>query len=134
MSPNINELLFIHRWLKEQDQQLDRRIRDLVRDIQTLQTQQIDKKQLRGVFQEFADLYSEAPLDVKRRLLNAVIEEIRCSVKRGEKTGEIVYKLRGNGTVREKWDGAKLNEESGNPQSGGSTPRVIRLREQDSNR
>lgn len=93
--------------LKEQDQQLDRRIRDLDRDVHMLQTQQIDKKQLRNVFQEFAALYSDAPADTKRRLLNVIIEEIRCSVKRGEKTGEIVYKLRGNGTVRKEWEEAK---------------------------
>jgi septal ring factor EnvC (AmiA/AmiB activator) len=31
--------------LRGQDQQLDKRIRDLDRDIQVLQTQQIDKKQ-----------------------------------------------------------------------------------------
>jgi TolA-binding protein len=93
--------------LRGQDQQLEKRIQDLDRDIQVLQTQQINKKQLKGVFQEFAELYSEAPLDAKRRLLNVVIEEIRCSVKRGEKTGEMFYKLRGDGTVMKKWEEAK---------------------------
>jgi hypothetical protein len=101
--------------LRGQDQQLDKRIRDLDRDIQVLQTQQFNKKHLKGVFLEFAELYSEAPPDTRRKLLNVVIEKIRCSVKRGEKTGEIVYKLRGDGTVMKKWEEAKQNEESGNP-------------------
>ena len=119
--------------LKEQDQQLDRRIRELDRDIHTLQYQQVDKKQLREVFRDFAALYSDAQPGTKRRLLNVIIEEIRCSVKRREKTGEIVYKLRGDGTVKKEWEEAKQNEESGNPGRPGLTPRVAWLREQDSN-
>jgi hypothetical protein len=119
--------------LKEQDQKLDKRIRDLDRDIQILETQQIDKKQLRGAFRDFAGLYSDAPPGTKRRLLNVIIEEICCSVKRGKKTGEIIYRLRGDGTIKKAWEEAKQNEESGNPHSGGSTPRVVWLREQDSN-
>ena len=71
--------------LRGQDQQLDKRIRDLDRDIHVLQTQQIDKKQLQGVFLESSELYSEAPPDTKRRLLNVVIEEIRCSVRGGKR-------------------------------------------------
>jgi hypothetical protein len=50
-------------------------------------------------------------------------------VKRGEKRGEVVYKLRGDGTVRKEWEDAKQNEESSNPHSGGLTPRVAWLRD-----
>jgi hypothetical protein len=75
--------------LKEQDQELDKRIRDLERDIQILETQQIDKKQLRGVFRDFVGLYADAPPETKRRLLNVIIEEIRCSVKRGKRLGKL---------------------------------------------
>jgi len=66
---------------------------------------------------------------VKRRLLNAVIEEVRCTVKRGEKTGEIEFRLRWDGSIKKKREEAKQNEESGNPHYGGSTPLVVRLRE-----
>lgn len=119
--------------LKEQDQQLDRRIRDPDRAIHVLQSRHIDKNQLREALQEFASTCHEGQPESKRELLNVVIEEIRCSVKRREKTGEIVYTLRGDGTVMKNWEEAKQNEESGNPHDGGSTPRVVRLREQDSN-
>ena len=119
--------------LNAQDKELDQQLRDIERDIQTLENQQIDKKALREVFQEFARLYSDAPIDAKRKLLNVIIEEIRCSVKRGEKTGEITYKLRGDGTVKRAWEEAKKNEESSGPGNPGLTPRVAWLREQDSN-
>jgi hypothetical protein len=79
-------------------------------DIRILQTQQIEKRHLRGVFREFANLDSEAPSDIKQRLLNVVIEELRCFVNRGEKTGEIVYRMKRNRTVKEKWDTAKQHE------------------------
>ncbi len=69
------------------------------------------------------------PVRAEAGLHNVIIEEIRCSVKRGEKTGEILYKLRGDGTVMKKWEEAKKNEESGNPHYGGSTPRVAWLPE-----
>jgi predicted nucleic acid-binding Zn-ribbon protein len=69
--------------LKEQDQQLDRRIRELDRDIHALQYQQVDKKQLREAFRDFAALHSDAQPETKRRLLNVITEEIRRSVKRG---------------------------------------------------
>jgi hypothetical protein len=65
-------------------------------------------------------VFSEAPLVAKRRLLNIVIEDICCSAERGKKTGEIIYKLRGDGTVMMKWEAAKENEESGNAYDGGS--------------
>ncbi len=73
------------------------------------------------------------PPEVKRKMLNVIIEEISCSGKRGEKIGEITYKLRGDGTVKKNWEDAvvvtKQNEESGNPHSRGLTPRVAWLRE-----
>jgi len=40
---------------------------------------------------EFDTPYSEAPTEAKRKLLNILIQEIRSSVKKGEKKGEIVY-------------------------------------------
>jgi len=58
------------------------------------------------VLNEFLDIYSKAPIKTKRKLLNVVVEEIRCSVKRGKRTGEIFYKVRGDGTVRRRWDEA----------------------------
>ncbi len=38
--------------------------------------------------------FAEVPLEAKRRLLDVVIEETCYSLKRGEKTGEILYMLR----------------------------------------
>jgi hypothetical protein len=72
---------------------------------------------------------SEVSPETKRWFLNVVIEEIRCSVKRGEKKGENACKLRGDGTVKKTWEVAKQNEEPATSLSGGSTPRVVRLRE-----
>jgi site-specific DNA recombinase len=114
--------------LQKQAKNLEQQLNALDLEIERLDAQQIDKKQLRRVFQEFADIYSEASAEIKRRLLNVMIEEIRCSVKRGEKTGEIVYKLRGDGSIKKDWEEAKKNEEPGNPQFGGLTPRVAWLR------
>jgi hypothetical protein len=70
-------------------------------------------------------MYAESTSDVKRRLLNAIIEEVRCTVKRAEKTGEIEFRLRGNGSIEKKCEEAKkANGESGKPPSGSSTPHV----------
>jgi hypothetical protein len=75
-------------------------------------------------------MYAEPTIDVKRPLLNAVIEQARCTVKRGEKTGEIELRLRGNGSTKKKWDEAKeANGESGTLPSGSPTPHVALLRE-----
>jgi len=49
---------------------------------------------------EFDTPYSKAPTQAKRKLLNILIQETRSSVKKGEKEGEIVYKLREDGSVR----------------------------------
>jgi len=92
--------------LKESDRKLETHIKHLDRDIQRLESQQIDKKELRGVFQDFAALYADAPPESKCRMLNVIIEEFSWSVKRGEKTGEITYKLRGDGTVKKNWEDA----------------------------
>jgi hypothetical protein len=40
------------------------------------------------------------------RWRDRTIEEIQCPVKRREKTGEIVYKLAGEGTVMREWEEA----------------------------
>lgn len=98
--------------LKERDKDFDQRIRDLNRDIRILENQQINKKELREVFQEFSELYAGAPLEIKRRLLNVVVEEIRCSAKRGKNTGEIIYKLRRDGSVKKAWESAKKKARS----------------------
>ena len=75
-------------------------------------------------------MYAESANDVKRRLLNAIIEEVRCTVKRGEKTREIEFRLRGDGSFKKKWGEAnRANGESGNRPSGSSTPPVACLRE-----
>jgi hypothetical protein len=62
---------------------------------------------LRRVFNEFDGVYSEATAETKRRLLNTIIEEIRCKVKQGEKTGEVEFRLRGDGSVTKEWEEAK---------------------------
>ena len=115
--------------LQKQAKSLEQQLNALDWEIERLDAQQINKKQLRQIFKDFSEIYSEATPETKRRLLNVMIEEIRCSVKRGEKTGEIVYKLRGDGSIKKEWEEAKKNEEPGNPQFGGLTPRVAWLRE-----
>jgi hypothetical protein len=54
-------------------------------------------------------------------------------VKKGEKKGEIVYKLRGDGSVKKDWEEARKHEDPKPPSSGGSSLQVAWLREQDSN-
>jgi len=72
--------------------------------------------------------------EVKRRLLNVVIEEIQCKVRRGENKGEITFKLRGDGSIKKDWsEASKTKEDSSTPSSGGLSPHVAWLREQDSN-
>ena len=79
-------------------------------------------------------MYAESTSDVKRMLLNEIIQDVRCTVRRGEKTGEIEFRLRGDGSIKKEREEAKKgNGESGNLPSGSSTPHVAWLREQDSN-
>ncbi len=102
--------------------------------LRTIENQQIDKRQLRSVFQDFGDIYAGAIPEVKRRLLNVVIEEIQCKVGRGENKGEITFKLRGDGSIKKDWsEASKTKEDSSTPSSGGLSPHVAWLREQDSN-
>ena len=119
--------------LKNQAGELDARIGGQDREIDRLERQQVDKKELRKVFEDFADIYSQASPEAKRQILNILIEETRCSVKRGERKGDIVYKLRGDGSVRKEWEQARKQEDPKPPSSGGSGLQVAWLREQDSN-
>ncbi len=99
--------------------ELESRLGDLDREIRTLEHQQIDKGQLRRIFDKFEELYTGATPETKRKLLNVIIEEIRCSVKRGEKTGEIEFRLRGNGSIKEKWEDA-IKKDDGEPNKTGN--------------
>jgi hypothetical protein len=112
---------------------LEEQIRTLDREIERLEQQQINKSDLKKVFKEFAGIYSEAPMETRRKLLNVIIEEVRCFVKRKEKRGEIVYKIRGDGSVKKNWEEAQKPEDPKPPSSGGSSLQVAWLREQDSN-
>lgn len=114
--------------LKMQATALDTRLRALDQDVNALETQQINKTELHSVFQDFGAVYANAPQDVKRKLLKVIIEEIRCTVKRGQKTGEITFKLRGDGSVKKNWNEAKeTKEDSSTPSSGGLSPHVAWL-------
>jgi hypothetical protein len=110
--------------LEEQSKRLEEQIRSLNRDIERLEQQQINKSDLKKVFKEFAEIYSEAPIETRRKLLNVIIEEIRCFVKRKAKKGEIVYKLRGDGSVKKDWEEARKHEDPKPPSSGGSSLQV----------
>ena len=119
--------------LKSQESRLDQELQSLDREIQRVEGQQFDKKVLRSIFQDFAAIYSGATPESKRRLLNVIVEEIRCMVKKREKKGDIIFKLRGNGSVKREWEEAKKQEDPKPPSSGGSSLQVAWLREQDSN-
>ncbi|MGB5874570.1 MAG: hypothetical protein WBH56_12680, partial [Bacteroidota bacterium] len=67
--------------------------------------------------------------ETKRRLLNIIIEEIRCVVKKRERKGDIVYKLRGDGSIKKEWEEAKKREDPKPPSSGDSSLQVAWLRE-----
>lgn len=94
--------------LKGKSDDLEHRVQTLDREIKQLERQQIDRKQLRHVLQDFSEIYPQAHSETKRRLLNIMIEEIRCSVKKGERKGDIVCKHRGDGSVRKEWKEAKM--------------------------
>jgi hypothetical protein len=87
----------------------------------------------RRVFKEFGEIYAQASPGAKRRILNIIIEEIGCSVKRGERKGEILCRLRGDGSVTREWEQARKHEDPKPPSSGGSSLQGAWLREQDSN-
>jgi hypothetical protein len=73
-------------------------------------------------------------LPIEHRLVSVfMVEEIRCSIKKGAIKGEIAYKLRGDGSVKKEWDEAQKQEDPKPPSSGGSSLQVAWLREQDSN-
>jgi predicted RNase H-like nuclease (RuvC/YqgF family) len=97
--------------------ELDRNLRELDREIEMLKNQRIDRAQLQQVFDGFEEMYVESSPETKRRLLNTIIEEIRCTVKQGEKTGEIEFRLRGDGSIKEKWEETKKKKhgEPGKP-------------------
>ncbi|HUI63880.1 MAG TPA: recombinase zinc beta ribbon domain-containing protein, partial [Bacteroidota bacterium] len=90
--------------------ELDRNLSELDHEIEMLRDQQIDKAQLKQVFDGFEEMYADATAETKRKLLNTIIEEIRCSVKYGEKTGEIEFRLRGDSSVKEKWEESRKKE------------------------
>jgi hypothetical protein len=79
--------------LTAQSKRLEEQLNILDKEIHVVENQQINRQDLKGIFKDFADIYRDAPPETKHRLLNVIFEEIRCSVKRGENTGEIVYKL-----------------------------------------
>jgi ribosomal 50S subunit-associated protein YjgA (DUF615 family) len=92
--------------LKTQESRLGQELQSLGREIQRLENQQIDTKVLRTIFRDFAGIYSEATPESRRRLINVIVEEIRCLVRRGQKKGDIIFKLRGDGSVKEEWEEA----------------------------
>jgi len=126
---DVSELKARIEGLNEQAGELGTRLGVLDRDIDRLEQQQIDKKDLRRVLKEFGEIYTQASPEAKRRSLNVIIEEIRCSVKRGERKGEILYRLRGDCSVTKEWEHARKQENPKPPSSGGSSFQVSWLRE-----
>ena len=126
---DVSELKAKVEGLNKQAGDLDTRLGVLDREIDKLERQQIDKKDLRRVFREFGEIYTLASPEAKRRILNILIEEIRCSVKRGERKGEILYRLRGDGSVTKEWEQARKQENPKPPSSGGSSFQVAWLPE-----
>ena len=103
-APEVKDLV---QTLRSQIKGLELKIQALDWDIQNLKTQQLDRKGLREIFRSLPQIYAEAIPEVKRRLLNVINEEIRCHRKRGDSKGEIVYKLWGDGTIKQAWQEAK---------------------------
>ena len=68
--------------LEEQAKGIEQQLQTIDREIERLKRQQIDKKQLRQIFRDFSEIYSEATAETKRRLLNIIIEEISCLVRK----------------------------------------------------
>lgn len=57
------------------------------------------------------------------------IEDTRSAVKQGDASGEILYKRRGDGTVKKNWEDAKNTEDPKPQPSGGSSLQGAWLRE-----
>ena len=62
--------------LKNQAGELHARNGGLDREIDRLERQQIDTKELRKVFEDFAVIYSQASPEARRQILNIIIEGI----------------------------------------------------------
>ena len=88
-------------------------LQDLNWVMRVLDHQQIKKKGFREAFNEFSEVYGEVALDIKRRLLNVVGEEIRCTMKRKENTGENVFNVRGDGLLKRGW--GEVNKKRAQP-------------------
>jgi len=115
--------------LRSRAADLQTRVQTLDRDIERLYGYQFGTRELRRVFRDVSEVYSGAPQERNRRLLNVLIEEVRCSVKRGRKNGDITFKLRGDGSVKREWAEAQKQEDPKPPSSGSSSLRSAWLRE-----
>ena len=87
----------------------------------------ISKTDLRKILNDFDEIYYNLPIETKRRLNQLLFVEIVSYVKRGSNNGDIVFKIRADGTLKSDFNAIKNPKETSSKLWGGW------LREQDSN-
>lgn len=123
--------------LEEEKKAVEKEIEDVKLAIELEESKTITKDDLRRALQQRAALYDRMSLENKRLYNKGVFLEIRSYLKRREKTGEVEFKFRADGSLRLDWEKIKNPElprglvnfrqpESSSPSGGW-------LREQDSN-
>jgi hypothetical protein len=72
--------------------------------IEMIEEQSISKAALKKRYSEFAEVFEELPKEKKRKLVQTIIKEISCQVKKREDKGQIRISFWGDGTILKDWD------------------------------
>ena len=120
ISNKLKDLELTERVLNEQLEKLDR-------EISQFKSQKINQNDLRGIFNDFVNVYTSLPLEPKRLLNKLIFTEIVSFNERGKDTGRIEMSIRADGRITSKWP------KTVNPEVLSSQLRGHWLREQDSN-
>ncbi len=128
--PDIGKLRSISDKLNELEQTkalLDVEIQNQKNNLESIQKSNINETELKGILKEYNNLYENVSIETKRRLNQLLFVEIVSFVNRDNDNGEIVFKIRADGTIKTKLQSIK------NPKNSGSNLWGGWLREQDSN-
>ena len=86
--------------LEQNEDLLQREIGQAERDLEARNEAKFDATLLKGFLKDFSQVYENLPLEKKRRLNHALLSGIVSFIKRGEDTGEIEIRIRGDGSLK----------------------------------
>ena len=103
------EICRLRRWraLSCDERTLQEEIRQAEQNLEESEDAKFKPEMPGGYLEDFSRVFEQIPLEKKRRLKYALFSGKVSYIKRGEETGEIELKLRGDGFLKRTWEDVK---------------------------